>query len=620
MMEDSEDQKMTALKRAYADMILNMAKESAARILESERRAIRLQHSLSLAKEEALATLLRLKSIMDLKIKETERANLGQVRKIQELEGQFNEAKDTIAYLRSELKIVKTELENKKNTQAKLLDEQSKDRDGTYEDSCQECKSNSHSLLCSKSGSTNVPTSDTNCTALSQRTVVGHYCCCTENAKKAEILKDLTALNKSADRNDLASFILSSKEPDLFRNGCTQRIRAFEQNLLTGREQPGQSVDHLSILKNETTVCENGNAERPKTGDLAVAAKTVNQAGNPFVSKEVTQQASRLSSMKRRTRQKLVAKCASRGTYHEKADCEPYDVDYLRTLSSIKQRARGKLVKKSTSCGTSHGKSGHGSSDINCSKIVVENNLTKSYKTLHRALSEAPQKTQSSCMAYLSTGNSKTSKDREINLSRLLNNEKPELLNGNSIIMTRRTVTKHNWHSVNQICKNLQSRSGHPGQENNVREPPLLRTTNTIDDDTNDSLPTDCSKLTTTDHRVAVDLDVSMHEKKMIHGTGDALLENPDLKCEKTCRSSGPAEAGSDRILKTFQRKRKRESPVSKNETVSVEKKIASKRIGDKQKASLEPQRPSLVVESSRDNRRVAQVARQLIALSRKRW
>lgn len=59
---------MTALKRAYADMILNMAKESAGRILELDRRAIRLQHGMFLTKEDALSMLLRLKSTMDSKV------------------------------------------------------------------------------------------------------------------------------------------------------------------------------------------------------------------------------------------------------------------------------------------------------------------------------------------------------------------------------------------------------------------------------------------------------------------------------------------------------------------------------------------------------------------------
>lgn len=61
-------QRMAALKRAFADVILNTAKESAARILASERRVLQLQQSLSLAREESLDMLLRLKSIMDSKV------------------------------------------------------------------------------------------------------------------------------------------------------------------------------------------------------------------------------------------------------------------------------------------------------------------------------------------------------------------------------------------------------------------------------------------------------------------------------------------------------------------------------------------------------------------------
>ncbi|URE30363.1 Potassium transporter, partial [Musa troglodytarum] len=67
MADDAE--RMAALKRAYADIILNTAKESAARILASERKVRQLQRSLSLTKEDSLAMLLRLKAIMDSKRK-----------------------------------------------------------------------------------------------------------------------------------------------------------------------------------------------------------------------------------------------------------------------------------------------------------------------------------------------------------------------------------------------------------------------------------------------------------------------------------------------------------------------------------------------------------------------
>lgn len=61
-------QRLLALKRAYADIILNTAKEAAARIMVSERKAVGFQYELSVAKEQALQTLLRLKQMMDSKV------------------------------------------------------------------------------------------------------------------------------------------------------------------------------------------------------------------------------------------------------------------------------------------------------------------------------------------------------------------------------------------------------------------------------------------------------------------------------------------------------------------------------------------------------------------------
>lgn len=62
-------QRLTALKRAYADIILNTAKEAAARIMVSERKAARFQRELGEAKEQGLQMLLRLKGMLDAKVK-----------------------------------------------------------------------------------------------------------------------------------------------------------------------------------------------------------------------------------------------------------------------------------------------------------------------------------------------------------------------------------------------------------------------------------------------------------------------------------------------------------------------------------------------------------------------
>lgn len=61
-------QKTTALKKAYAEIILNTAKESAARVMLSDRKSARFHHDLSQTKEEALRLLVRLKHMIDAKV------------------------------------------------------------------------------------------------------------------------------------------------------------------------------------------------------------------------------------------------------------------------------------------------------------------------------------------------------------------------------------------------------------------------------------------------------------------------------------------------------------------------------------------------------------------------
>lgn len=57
-----------ALKRAYADIILNTSKEAAARVMVSERKSQQLEHVLRVTKEEAIQMMLRLKKMMDDKV------------------------------------------------------------------------------------------------------------------------------------------------------------------------------------------------------------------------------------------------------------------------------------------------------------------------------------------------------------------------------------------------------------------------------------------------------------------------------------------------------------------------------------------------------------------------
>ncbi|XP_048622414.1 uncharacterized protein LOC106431815 isoform X1 [Brassica napus] len=105
------EQRLTALKKAYADTILNTAKEAAARVMVSERRARGYQQELVAVRDEALRTCLRLKQMYDSKVKEAEMMSLSKQQKIEELEAQLGEAEDIVGELRMELRESRYQLE-----------------------------------------------------------------------------------------------------------------------------------------------------------------------------------------------------------------------------------------------------------------------------------------------------------------------------------------------------------------------------------------------------------------------------------------------------------------------------------------------------------------------------
>jgi len=107
-----------AVKRAYAEVMLNAAREAAARILAAERRAAALAGGMAAARDDAVAALLRLKAISDAKIKEAKLESLAHIKRIEELEMHLHSAQSTILSLEGELEKAKNEL-NQTKIQAK---------------------------------------------------------------------------------------------------------------------------------------------------------------------------------------------------------------------------------------------------------------------------------------------------------------------------------------------------------------------------------------------------------------------------------------------------------------------------------------------------------------------
>ncbi|XP_071902508.1 uncharacterized protein [Coffea arabica] len=233
------DEKLRALKKAYADIILNTAKEAAARIMASERKAQRFQRELQMAKEEALRMLLRLKQMMDSKISDAELTSLSQQKKIDELEAQLQEAEDIVKDLREELREVNTELERVRNSKEKLLDDQHA--------VAQKGISEENEAHYSQSNALPPNQSDLGHVAAAELRSMHEF-------QKNESFKFYSGVpyvgNLYLGCPDLPSIILRSKEPELYRNGCTQRIRASEGNLsnmLSGKVH--KRKDDISTLE-----------------------------------------------------------------------------------------------------------------------------------------------------------------------------------------------------------------------------------------------------------------------------------------------------------------------------------------------------------------------------------
>ncbi|XP_010471581.1 PREDICTED: uncharacterized protein LOC104751355 [Camelina sativa] len=123
----ADPETLAALKRAYADTILNTTKEAAARIMVSEKKARRYQQELATVRDDALHTLLRLKQMLDSKVKETEIISLKQQQKVEELEAQLEEAEDIVGELRAELRQLQDELKKRTDGQTHLKSDHEED-------------------------------------------------------------------------------------------------------------------------------------------------------------------------------------------------------------------------------------------------------------------------------------------------------------------------------------------------------------------------------------------------------------------------------------------------------------------------------------------------------------
>ncbi|KAL2335586.1 hypothetical protein Fmac_016799 [Flemingia macrophylla] len=259
-MQQHQSHEMVALKKAYADVILNTVKEAAGRVMASERRTVMFQQELSSVKEEALDMLLRLKQMTDAKTSEVEMASLEKQRKIDELEAQLNEAEDVITDLREELKHVYLKLEKTKNNRVQSFNWQNVKKTASFQETAKPdilVSSPNKELEC-------VTSSDVKNNSM---TVNGLANECCNSEKQTEQLGISNVEDYYGHDSDLDSINTRIKDPELCRNGFTQRICALEGNLLDEKLLT-QDVDNQQCGKKPGLISKDRNVEVAKFSAL----------------------------------------------------------------------------------------------------------------------------------------------------------------------------------------------------------------------------------------------------------------------------------------------------------------------------------------------------------------
>ncbi|XP_062219440.1 uncharacterized protein LOC133919162 [Phragmites australis] len=241
------DSQVEAMRRAYAGIMLNMAQESAARVLAAERRAAALAGGLAAAKEDGVAALVRLKGIMEDRIKEVELQSLAHVKKNKELEEQLHGAQSTVASLQVELQRANTELEQTRKT---LAEERTHSLS-----TCNKIDSNNNTSAHSKTHLQG------GIMSLKNKETADDTCLVSITAEEDGAVQNLE--NKYRCSPDLPSFMERNKKPKLYHNRCTQRIHALKQRTQGADASLVQNCKQAA-LNNRSETGKNGVAKNPR--------------------------------------------------------------------------------------------------------------------------------------------------------------------------------------------------------------------------------------------------------------------------------------------------------------------------------------------------------------------
>ncbi|KAF9666410.1 hypothetical protein SADUNF_Sadunf16G0226500 [Salix dunnii] len=623
----AESEKLMALKKAYADIILNTAKEAANRVMESERKALRYHNDLCNSKDEALRLLLRLKQMIDAKTIEAEMTSSRQQSKIDELEAQLQEAEGVIIDLREELRWLRDELEKVRNSQGqpsngKVVKEN--------KSSHQNLTSEPIRLSLTNSSPQTVATSDVKGAPLDQRNFNNKCCNTTEDIDQLTILP---LENYSSHNADLAAIMMTNKEPELYRNGCTQRIRASEGNLFASKlTTPGVVAEEQSLIKNEVIT----KASNMDEGKCAVSSpKTKALEKMDFLGEEGQKRVKVCPSRRRKSRS-AKAKVKRKSCLNVKKPYQP---------PSIVSRCKMNLVNGAVK---SDGRSGtllpvkpcnmamknlseveeklQETNDCLATEMIVPEGKRPRTEQSTQSISTSstfplvqhsefcqPSSVLTQCKTYplLLHDNVKSNEDQsKVTENYVKLKPLPRLDPGLTLIrgdMDSISGSKNVKVSVKALC-----RSG-------VAQTDANKDIEDVDDlvkedcDSNQNLASPSYESDAQMVNVPLVYSNLEDSKTSEETTVSVMLVHSDIKVAKSSMQPNvfPGQSDNRPLKYTFQRKHKKEALSSPDNNSSVEKSNLKRKVEENQEYSPEAQKSSLINELSGDNCRLAQVACQ---------
>ncbi|GFZ07772.1 hypothetical protein Acr_19g0007090 [Actinidia rufa] len=548
-----------ALKKAYADIILNTAKEAAGRIMASERKALRFQHDLGVAKEQGLQMLLRLKQMMDSKVSESgiiylsqqktikdlkaqlqkaqdtiseaDMTSLSQQRKIEELEAQLQEAEDIVKDVREELRDVQAELERVRKNKLQDMDE---DYTATWEQASQENILNtSQSLTFPPPESRLEPftTSDVKDSAFNQRNEV--YNCHSVNDSRIGTFHigkpDLTSISEEHRLNTSMS-VLSPPESRL-EPSSDQRNDVYK----------GYSANSFLM--------GNSHVSKPDVPSIILRSKEL----EPF--------RNRRTQRIRAFEEKLMA---GELAFSDTVD----DVNYE---TSGREDGEDEGTRKTSSRKAGNMCSTEKKDRVQADKVYKKVKKVKSFGRKRRRATRYKNKPPSS---------------RHLPSLPVKRDQIYDISTETNLLM----ISAQTCGDPCNLVPRISSDTTDKGKTCRMYGNPLL--------------------VTKQGSRSADSSGVSIC--RMDVEKVDMPVANSQTETSSTTNGIPNQLVTNSRVIKyTFQRKRKRESQSTSNWKDSLEKSILKKRAAEEQNGLLETEKSSSITELPRDSRRLAQVARQ---------